>query len=148
MKYTLINKFTGKLYRNACSVYENNTLPINEDVLQYVALTDQIVNLVNNDVPNTVLDPINTVYNLDTNTWTVITMQVPANDIVADRTAELARLKIEAQRFYNLVDIPPALKTKVGEYITELNAFIIPTDSSVQPIGTMNSISWPTKPWV
>ena len=148
MKYTLINKFTGKLYRNACGIYNNTEFPINEDVLQYVELTEELVNLATNQVPNTVLDEINTTYNFNTNTWDVVTTQVELVDIVSNRTNELNRLKIEAQRFNAIEDIPSSLKTKVAEYIAELNAFVIPTDTSTRPEGSMGLISWPIKPWV
>jgi hypothetical protein len=148
MKYTLINKFTGKLFRNACTIFPDTTFPINEDVLKYVAITEELENIVENNVENTVLDGINTYYNIDTDTWNVITKTVSAPDIVSNRAAELAKLKIEAQRFYTLSDIPESLKTAVATYITELNNFVIPTDTSTRPSDSMSLISWPTKPWV
>jgi hypothetical protein len=148
MKYTIINKFNGKLHRNACGIYDNTETPINEDILQYVPLTEELINLVTNTVPNTVLDEVNTTYNVDTNTWNIATRTLEVVDVVANRTKELNRLKLEAQKFSQIEDIPPSLRTKVVEYIAELNAFVIPTDTSTRPEGSMSLISWPTKPWV
>ena len=52
MKYTLINKFTGKLFRYACTIFPDTTFPINEDVLKYVAITEELENIVENNVEN------------------------------------------------------------------------------------------------
>lgn len=147
MKYTIINKFNGKLH-NGCQIHDSKDMPINEDVLQYVQATDELVDLVSGNVPNTVLDEPATVYNINTNTWTIVTRQVELVDVVANRTSELNRLKIEAQRFYEIEDLPSNLKTKVAEYISQLNAFVIPTDTSTRPEGSQSLISWPAKPWV
>lgn len=148
MKYTIINKFTGKLYRDACGIYDNTDMPINEYVLQYVELTPELIALATNSIENTVLDATNTVYNTSTNTWTVVTKQLQNVDIVANRTKELLNLKAEAERFYAIQDLPVSLKAAVAEYISQLNAIVIPTDSSTRPENSESLISWPTKPWV
>lgn len=147
MKYTVINRFTGKLENNACVIYTDQTMPINQDVLQYVEVNQQMLDLLGNKIANTILDSFATKYNLETNSWDVITKQVPKPNIVENRQRDLANLKLEAQKYIQITDLPAAFKTEVENYITQLNNLVIPTDTADRDPTQQAAIVWPTRPW-
>ena len=147
MKYTLINKFTGKLDNNYCSSYNDQSMPINEYVLEYVAISQEIVDLLEHKVADTLLDHNATKYNLETNTWEVVTKQVAKPNVTQNRQRDLDNLKIEAAKYVQISDLPAAFKLQVDNYITQLNSLVIPTDTSDRNSTQQAAIVWPVRPW-
>jgi len=147
MKYTIINKFTGNLENNYCSVYENTTMPINQDVLQYVPVTQQMIDLLEFKVEDTLLDSMTTKYNLATNSWNVVTKQVLKPNILENRQRDLLNLKLEAQKYAQITDLPQSFKTQIQNYITQLNNIVLPADTTTRDPAQQAAIIWPTKPW-
>ena len=145
-KYLIVNKTNNKI--EGAPVYHNNTdMPINEDILAYVEATDELVGLLDFEVKDAVLDTANTTYNFATNVWNVVTKAVPVADIRQNRLKDLNTLKVEAQRYLNIVDLPQPLKDKINIYIAELNAITIPETSTEAAPGSSATIVWPNKPW-
>jgi len=147
MKYTIINKFTGNLENNYCSVYEDTTMPINQDVLQYVPITQQMIDLLEFKVEDTLLDNMATKYNLTTNSWNVVTMQVLKPNILENRQRDLLNLKLEAQKYAQITDLPQSFRAQIQDYITQLNNIVLPTDTTTRDPAQQAAIIWPTKPW-
>lgn len=135
MKYTLIEKETGKFY-NSPMVFNDTSMPINEDVLMYVELTDnQILSLTNHNV---VIDINNTKYINGAWVESFITPEVV--NILENRTNDLNLLKLEAARMLLISDINDNFKLKINQYQSELNDIVL-TDDEIQ------QIIWPSKPW-
>jgi hypothetical protein len=147
MKYTLINKFTGKLDNNFCSIYDDQNKPINEYVLQYVAITQEMADLVDHKVVDTLLDHIATQYNLETDTWQIVTKQLAKPNITQNRQRDLNNLKLEAAKYVQITDLPAAFKLQVDNYITQLNSLVIPTDTSDRNSTQQAAMVWPVRPW-
>lgn len=147
MKYTIINKFTGNLENNYCSVYEDTTMPINQDVLQYVPVTQQMLDLLEFKVEDTLLDSMATKYNLAANSWNVVTKQVLKPNILENRQQDLLNLKLEAQKYAQIADLPQSFRTQIQNYITQLNSIVLPTDTTTRDPAQQAAIIWPTKPW-
>lgn len=135
MKYTLIEKETGKFYGMPVML-DDTSMPINHDMLMYVVLTDnQISSLTNHD---TVIDVNNSSF--INGAW-VESFIIPEKvNILESRTNELNLLKLEADRMLLITDITDSFKLKIEQYRLELND-IIPTNNEIQ------KIIWPSKPW-
>jgi hypothetical protein len=147
MKYTLINKFTGKLDNDYCGVYNDQNMPINEYVLQYVAITQEMIDLIEHKVVDTLLDHSATKYNLQTNTWEVVTKEIPKPNITQNRQRDLDNLKLEAAKYIQITDLPAAFRLEIDNYITQLNSLVIPTDTSDRNSTQQAAIVWPVRPW-
>lgn len=145
-KYLIVNKTNNKI-EGASVYYSNMDMPINEDILAYVEATDQLISLLDFEVKDTVLDSTNTTYNFATNVWNMVTKAVPVVDIRQNRLKDLNALKIEAQRYLSISDLPQPLKDKINTYIAELNAITIPDTSTEAAPGSSATIVWPNKPW-
>lgn len=143
-KYLIVNKTTNKI---DTGYYDNTTMPIDESVLQYIEAPELIVNLLDFKVVDTILDINNTTYNFSTSSWNIVTKSVEKVNIKQNRLDELTRLKLEANRYINIPDIPDSLKTKITTYIGELNTIVIP--DVVTEVADNNSLTilWPNKPW-
>jgi hypothetical protein len=147
MKYTLINKFNGKAENDHFGIYNDQNMPINEYVLQYVLLTQQMLDLLEHKITDTLLDHTATKYNVETNTWEVVTKQIAKVNIIQNRQRDLANLKLEAEKYIQITDLPTAFKLEVENYITQLNSLVIPTDTSDRNSTQQAFIVWPTRPW-
>jgi hypothetical protein len=144
-KYVIINKHTGKLHRFSPALYTNMDMPVNPEVLEYVLANEELKDVIEFKVANTVLDAKNTVYDFDTKIWNIATSTVQIKDPKQAAEEELARLKLEANRYNNIPDLPSSLKLQITNYISELNAITIPETVVVNPDSLV--VSWPTKPW-
>ncbi len=145
-KYVIINKYSEKLHRELATLYDDTSLPINEETLKYVEAPQTLVDLITLQVPNKILDIENTKYS-PANTWTIVSKDVPLANIQQNRLDELNKLKLEANRFLNIADLPAKLKQDVQQYIAQLNNFVLPTDTAPASPEATALISWPIKPW-
>lgn len=135
MKYTLIEKETGKFYGTPL-MFNDTSMPIDEFRLMYVELTDnQILSLTTHD---TVIDVNNTRF---INEAWVESFIIPEKvNILENRTNELNLLKLEADRMLLITDISDSFRLKIEQYRLELDNIEI-TDNEIQ------KIIWPSKPW-
>lgn len=134
-KYTLIKKSTGKFYQVA-TMWDDTSKPINTDELQFVELTERMVNSLTNH--NEVIDYNNTIF--QNGSWTEVFVTPQKVDILASRTIDKNNFLKEAQRRLALEDITDSYKEKLEDYIQKLNA-ITPTNNEIQ------QINWPVKPF-
>jgi len=134
MKYIVIKKDTGKIYDNF--MYENTSVPINEEQLAYVPLTSEMEEALTNH--EKVIDYNQTKFL--NGSWQTVLVVPEKNNILADRTRDKAAFLAEANRKLLIPDASPTFKSLVQNYIDELNA-IIPTNDEFQ------GIVWPVKPW-
>lgn len=135
MKYTIIEKETGKFYRMPM-MFDDTSMPINEEMLMYVELTDnQILSLTQH---NTIIDTENTKF--INGAWDESFITPDLLNTLEQRTTELNFLKLEATRMLSISDISDSFKTKIEKYQIELDN-IVPTSDVNQ------TIIWPSKPW-
>jgi hypothetical protein len=59
----------------------------------------------------------------------------------------LLNLKLEAQKYAQITDLPQSFKTQIQNYITQLNNIVLPADTTTRDPAQQAAIIWPTKPW-
>ena len=134
MRYTIIEKETGKMY-GGINMWDNTERPINPEILMYAVLTDSLIDAMTTH--DKVVDIENTTF--VNGVWDEHYITPDIVDITIQRQQDYQTFLIEAQRKLLIPDISESFKEKINDYILQLKQLNLS--------DTENGISWPLKPW-
>lgn len=134
-KYAIIQISTGKL-DGGINMFDDMSMPINVNELQYVELTERMIESMTNH--NEVIDTDQTIFS--NGSWTEVFKTPEKINYLANRTRDKNNFLLEAQRRISIEDITDSYREKLQKYIDDLNK-IVPTNNEIQ------QINWPEKPF-
>lgn len=134
--YGIIEKNTGRFYRFPAA-YSDTSMPINQDELEYVELTDSLAAAIEN--PGT--SPIDEELTMWQNgAWVEVYKSPPTTDIKQNRERDRDALVRQANKMLMVEDLPASLIQAIEDYKSDLEALVF-TSEEIQ------EINWPVKPW-
>lgn len=143
--YAIIEKETGIMAHGLPNYREDQDRPINTDELMYVELGERLTRVLVSQDPADHVDekPIDfdrTYWDANTSDWVIIEQEeLPVSDPVQEQLRLRNELITAANKKLAIEDLPNSLKTRLSNYITQLNAVVVNAETSP-------TIVWPGLP--